>query len=108
MESSEGGCLPVSCYQETVDGLVLLVRVQPGASRNAIGEVVEGRLRVRLTAPPVDGAANSALVVCLALWLDVPRGRVAIVGGARAREKRVLVLGDAGSLRLRLEALLRR
>jgi hypothetical protein len=95
------------CYQEIDGGLLLAVRVQPRASREGVGEVIEGRLRIRLTAPPVDDAANSALVALLARWLGVGRGDVVLVAGMRSREKRVLVRGHATALLRRLEALLK-
>ncbi|MEB3330448.1 MAG: DUF167 domain-containing protein [Candidatus Sericytochromatia bacterium] len=98
--------MPGSCYLEVSQGVVLGVRVQPRASRELIGPVVEGRLRVRLTAPPVDDAANVALISLLARWLGVARGDLSLVSGERAREKRVLVRGRPEVLRRRLEALL--
>lgn len=69
------------------------VRVQPRASRNAIGGVREGALVVRLTAPPVEGEANDALVRLLAARLHVPKTAVRIVSGERGRLKRVAVGG---------------
>lgn len=71
------------------------VRVQPRASRTAVGGAHGGALRVRLSAPPVDGAANDALVEALADALGVPRRAVRIVAGATSRGKVVEV--DAGA-----------
>jgi len=60
---------------------------------------------VRLTAPPVEGAANAELVEVLAEALGVPRRQVAIVGGERSRQKSVRVSGiDAATLQSRLTA----
>jgi uncharacterized protein len=70
------------------------VRVQPRASRTVVGGAHGGALRVRLSAPPVDGAANDALVDALAESLGVPRRAVRIVAGATSRGKVVEV--DAG------------
>jgi len=67
------------------------VRVQPRASRNEIVGVQGGALRVRLTAPPVDGAANEALIRLLAGELGVARRQVRIVAGATSRNKVVEV-----------------
>jgi uncharacterized protein YggU (UPF0235/DUF167 family) len=53
----------------------------------------EGRLRVRLTAPPAEGAANDALIKLLARALGVPRSRVKVARGAASRNKLVEVLG---------------
>ena len=67
------------------------VRVQPRASSNEIVEYREGVLRVRLQAPPVDGAANEGLVSFLADELGVPRWQVRIVSGFGSRNKVVEV-----------------
>ncbi|HJR41083.1 MAG TPA: DUF167 domain-containing protein [Gemmatimonadaceae bacterium] len=67
------------------------VRVQPRASRTSIMGTHAGALRVRLQAPPVDGAANEALVELIARSLGVPKRSVRIVGGATARTKLVEV-----------------
>ena len=67
------------------------VRVQPRASANAVVGMQGDTLRVRLQAPPVDGAANEALVRFLAEALEVPRRQVRIVAGAASRNKVVEV-----------------
>jgi uncharacterized protein (TIGR00251 family) len=69
------------------------VRLVPRASRDEITGVLDGVLRVRLHAPPVDGAANDALVAFLADRLDVPRRGVRIVTGATSRTKVIEVEG---------------
>lgn len=71
------------------------VRVQPRASRNEFAGVQNGVLRVRLTAPPVDGAANEALVDFIADELGVARRRVRIVSGFGSRNKVVEVDAEA-------------
>jgi uncharacterized protein (TIGR00251 family) len=80
----------------------LLVYVQPRASRNELAGVHDGRLRIRLTAPPVEGAANEALLRFLADWLEVPRSAVRIVAGDSSRRKRVVVTGLSPALTERL------
>ncbi|MCC7008694.1 MAG: DUF167 domain-containing protein [Acidobacteria bacterium] len=69
------------------------IRVVPRASRTTVGGVRDGRLLVRVTAPPVDRAANDAAVSALAGALDVPPRSVSIVSGATARNKTVEVRG---------------
>jgi uncharacterized protein (TIGR00251 family) len=83
------------------------VRVTPRARREAVdGFDAEGRLRVRLTAPPVEGEANRALTVFLARRLGVPRRAVTLVRGETARDKLIEVEGfDDESLRAALAAL---
>lgn len=71
--------------------LLLRVRVQPRASREGIEGVREGRLKVRVSAPPVAGAANTGVVLLLAARLDLPRSSLSVVRGARSRDKDVLI-----------------
>jgi hypothetical protein len=89
---------------ETKEGYVLLkVRVQPKSSRNGLTVEHDGRVRVALTAPPVDGAANQALCDYLAKVFDIPRRSIAVVRGDKAREKTVRLDGLAAeSARARL------
>jgi hypothetical protein len=76
------------------DATRLSVRVQPRASRNEIvGFDAAGVLRVRVTAPPVDGAANKAVVEVLAAALDVPKADISIASGQTGRLKLVDVAG---------------
>ena len=77
--------------------IVFVVRVKPRSSRNAIEGEREGALVVRLTAPPVEGQANDALVRLLAAHLHLPKSAVRIVSGARGRLKRVSVRGAAAN-----------
>ncbi|MGB5810759.1 MAG: DUF167 domain-containing protein [Polyangiales bacterium] len=63
------------------------VRVSPRASRNAVIGVHEGALKVSLTAPPVEGAANGALIKLLAKTLGVAKSKITIVRGEHARNK---------------------
>lgn len=69
--------------------LWLLVHLQPRASREEVVGVQGGRLKVRVTAPPVDGAANEQLVRLIARELGVPPSQVAVVAGQASREKRL-------------------
>jgi uncharacterized protein (TIGR00251 family) len=74
-------------------GSALAIRVLPRASRNEIAEIRDdGTIRIRLTAPPVDGKANAALIQFLAEVLDVPRSRIEIIAGAAGRDKLVSIL----------------
>ena len=69
------------------------IRVIPRAGRSAVAGLREGAILVRLAAAPVDGAANDELVTLLARLLDLPKRQIAIVGGERARLKRIRVTG---------------
>ena len=75
------------------DGVLLSVKVQPRASKNEIGGPLGAELRIKVTAPPVDAAANDALVRLLAEKLDCPRGSVQLVRGHTSRHKLVLLRG---------------
>lgn len=87
----------------TADGVVVAVVVQPRASKAGVTGIQDGALRVRVTAPPVDGAANDAVVKLLAEVLRVPRSSVSIVSGQSSRRKRAKVGGiDAETVRGRL------
>ncbi len=73
-------------------GSALAVRITPRASRNEIAEVLhDGTIRIRLTAPPVEGKANEALINFLAKVLDVPRSHIEIVAGHTGRDKLVSI-----------------
>lgn len=77
------------------DGSELLVLVQPRASRTKVVGLHDGRLKVALAAPPVDGAANAALVEFLADALGARKSDVALVDGETGRRKRLTVRGVA-------------
>jgi len=78
------------------DGAVTFdVLVQPRASRAKIGPVHDGRLKVAVTSPPVDGEANAAVIELLAKTLHVARGAVEVIAGASSRRKTVRIAGVA-------------
>lgn len=86
------------------NGTVLSVRVVPRSSKNQIDGIVDGMLRVRLAAAPVEGAANAALIELLARRCGIPKSRISILSGERAKQKRLLLRGiDAGEVSKRLE-----
>lgn len=73
------------------DTLVLELRVQPRASRDGVSGISGGRIKVRVSAPPVDDAANERLRDFIAKEFGVSRGRVRILSGLSGREKRIAV-----------------
>ena len=87
---SQPGDEPV---QANRDGVMLIVRVLPRANRNQVAGVEQGAIKIKLTAPPVEGAANAALIEFVADWLGVRKSAVSIVSGEKARHKRVQVAG---------------
>ena len=91
--------------RDTGEGVTLRVRVKPRASKDALSGEREGALVVRLTAPPVEGAANEALVLFLGKTLGVAPSAVRVVSGATGRNKVVRVSGlDEATARERLGA----
>lgn len=74
-------------------GVMLIVRVLPRASRNQVVGVEQGAIKIKLTAPPVEGAANAALIEFVAGWLGVRKSAISIASGEKARHKRVQVVG---------------
>lgn len=98
-------------YARAKGGVRLAVRVTPRASRNAVeGVRSDGpggpHLRIRLKAPPVDGAANEALIRFLADLLDLRSADIAIASGETGRTKLLLLGGDPERVEARLAALL--
>jgi uncharacterized protein (TIGR00251 family) len=93
--------LPIS---ESADAITFDVQVVPRASKERLGPVLGDRLKVQLTAPPVDGAANDALVALLARKLGWKRDQIHIIRGLTGRKKTVRVVGATpASLRSQLE-----
>lgn len=78
-------------YQWHQDDLVLCIRVQPKASRDEIVGPHQDALKIRITAPPVDGKANDHLVRFLAKTFGVAPSRVDLISGESARIKRIRV-----------------
>ena len=85
-----------SFLNEQPDGVVLSIKLQPRAGSNEIVGVLGSELRVKVTAPPVDAAANEALLRLLADELDCPRSRIELVRGRTSRHKLVRVFGING------------
>jgi uncharacterized protein (TIGR00251 family) len=77
----------------SAESVALSVRIQPRASKNEVIRREDGGIKIRLTAPPVDGAANEALVRFLADTFSVSKSRVAIVSGHTSRDKIVRIEG---------------
>jgi hypothetical protein len=82
-----------SFLREQADAVLVAVKVQPRASANEIGQALGNELRVKVTAPPVDDAANEAVARLLAEALDCPRSRVELARGRTSRHKVIRVWG---------------
>lgn len=75
------------------DGLEVALHIQPRARRSEVAGLFNGALKLKITAPPADGAANRAIVEFVAARLHIPRSRIRIVSGAKSREKVVRIEG---------------
>lgn len=73
--------------------MILELHVQPGAARSGFAGEHDGRLKLRLAAPAVEGKANEALIEFLADYFGVPKRNVRIAAGLKSRRKRVIVEG---------------
>ncbi len=73
--------------------MILTVRVIPRSPRSSIAGTRGDAILIRLAAPPVDGAANEALVTFLSKTLELPRRAISIVSGQKSRDKRVSIEG---------------
>ncbi len=78
-------------YRWQDQDLLLQLRIQPRASRDGFGEIVDNAIKLRITAPPVDGKANSHLIAWLARQFGVAKSLVSIESGEHSRHKRVRI-----------------
>ena len=79
------------------DGVLLDVLVAPRASRSAIIGLYQDRLKIALTAPPLEGRANQALIEYVSQLLQIPKRSISIVSGLTNKKKRLLIT-DADSI----------
>lgn len=90
------------------DGITVAIRLTPRAKRVALSpDITDGpagpALRAGVSAPPSEGAANAALIALLAKSWRLPKSTIAIVGGAKDRNKTVHLRGDPATLRATVE-----
>ena len=96
-------------FRDTAHGATFSVKVHPRARKNAITGEIGDALKLALTAPPVEGAANDACVRFLAELLEVPRSSVTIAAGESSRQKVIRVVGlSAAEVERRLRSLVGR
>ena len=90
---------------ETAKGVTFAIKVQPRARKNAITGTVGDALKLALTAPPVEGKANQAVIEFFADFFEIPRSSVSIASGETSRNKVIRVSGiSAQHVRERLAA----
>jgi uncharacterized protein len=82
---------------EVPDGCTLTIRLHPGARKNAVTGFHAEAVKIALTAPPVDGKANEALIAFLAETFGLPRARINIVAGLTSRSKTIRITGKSAA-----------
>jgi len=83
--------------KDVADGCTLSVRIHPGARKNGVTGVHADSVKITLTAPPVDGKANEALIAFLAEALQLPRARISLVTGTTSRSKVLRITGKSAA-----------
>jgi|GEM_PF-453652 uncharacterized protein len=92
--TQDRGVRHLNCGRCNKDGsLIIDIRVQPRSSRLAVGNVENGKLKLHLTAPPVDGKANQQATKLLAKWIGVAPSRVELIRGQKSRDKSFRITG---------------
>ena len=81
------------CLRSSAEGALLEIYVQPKSSKNELVGIHQGSLKIRLTAPPVEGEANKECVKFLAKLLGVPKSDIRIVQGHKSRQKTLSIRG---------------
>ena len=83
--------------KDVTDGCTLSVRLHPGARKNGATGIHADEVKIALTAPPVDGKANEALIAFLADALRLPRARIVLVSGLTSRAKILRITGKSAA-----------
>jgi hypothetical protein len=86
-----------SFANDVADGSTVIVRVHPGARKNGVTGIHAGSVKIALTAPPVDGKANEALIAFFAETLRLPRSRISLIAGAASRTKTLRITGKSAA-----------
>ncbi len=90
MQELQKTMLPI---KETKEGVIFNIRVVPRSSRCELAGIQEDALKLKITAPPVDGKANSECIRFLADKLNIRKKRVVIIAGHKSRRKTIAVSG---------------
>ena len=79
--------------KQKTEGISIEVTVQPKSSRNEVAGILGDTIKIKLTAPPVDGKANDALIVFLSKVLGVSKSSISITRGETGRHKTIFIIG---------------
>lgn len=83
------------CLSQGKDGIYVNIYVQPRASKNCFAGIHDGSIKLRITAPPVDGKANSMIIAILAKLLHTPKSNISLSSGQQSRRKRFKIIDSA-------------
>lgn len=89
-------------WRRTAQGVIVRVHVQPRAAHNRFVGLHGGALKIALTAPPIENAANRALLSFLAVLLRIPRSSLSLLSGVKSREKHVLIATKTSTAMIQL------
>ena len=81
----------------------LKIFLQPRASRNQVLGWHDGELKIAVTSPPVEGAANKHIIEYIAKILDMPKSKISILHGEKSRHKLLMIAGDDNAVMKRIE-----
>jgi len=95
----------VTWYREDSTGVTFAVRVVPRASRSEVAGLHDGALRIRVAAPPVEGAANRELVKFLAKRFKVAQSAISLVSGTNSKNKIIRIASPGAATREELSRL---
>ncbi|CAB1277489.1 DUF167 family protein [Candidatus Nitrosacidococcus tergens] len=82
-----------SWFDRVQDGIIVRIRLQPNARRNEILGIHANQLKIKITAPPIEGKANLYLINFLSKLFEVNKSRIDIVAGAMSRDKQIRIAG---------------
>lgn len=92
-------------FEDKGDHLILNLRVVPRASKDGIGEILGGALKIRIQAPPVEGKANAYLIRFLSRHWKVSKADIELVSGGTGRNKRIRISHPTDEIRKQLLSL---
>ncbi len=85
------------------NGVILKVYIQPGSSLDQICGLFDGRLKIKISSPPVDGEANENIVEFLACFFEIKKSEIEIIRGVQSRKKDILILSSEERIRKKLD-----
>lgn len=91
-----------SYLKSSRDGAILEVMIQPKASKNEIVGILDGALKIRIAAPPVEGAANKECVRVLSKTFGISKSKTVIIKGEKSRRKTILLRGLESNIAVRI------